>query len=50
MNPEMHPPLTEHQIKTMIKVAKKTRGYAFAHRSQHKVGASVLTASGAIYG
>lgn len=34
----------------MIRVATKTRDNAFAHRSQHKIGASVLTGSGEIFG
>lgn len=34
----------------MIQIAKETRENAFAHRSKHKIGASVLTKSGEIYG
>lgn len=43
-------PLTEKEIKKMIQVAKKTRKNAFSHRSMHKIGASVLTMDGKIYG
>ncbi len=42
--------LTTYQIKEMIAVAKKTRNFAFSHRSMHKIGASVLTSDGNIYG
>lgn len=42
--------LTENQIKEMLAVAKKTRNFAFSHRSMHKIGASVLTSDGNIYG
>jgi len=42
--------LTKKQIQEMIVMAKKTREYAFSHRSMHKIGASVLTADGKIYG
>jgi cytidine deaminase len=42
--------LTKQQIEQMIAMAKKTRNYAFSHRSMHKIGASVLTADGKIYG
>ncbi len=42
--------LTKDVIDKMIKMAKKTRNYAFSHRSMHKIGASVLTADGKIYG
>ena len=47
-NIEKH--LSTKQIKEMIAVAKKTRQYAFSHRSMHKIGASVLTKNGEIYG
>jgi hypothetical protein len=30
-------PLTEKEIKELIKVAKKTRKNAFSHRSMHKI-------------
>ncbi len=43
-------PLTKQQIEEMISVAKKTREFAFSHRSMHKIWASVLTADGKIYG
>jgi cytidine deaminase len=42
--------LTKKQIKEMLAVAKKTRSFAFSHRSMHKIGASILTADGNIYG
>jgi len=42
--------LTKEQIEHMIAVAKKTRNYAFSHRSMHKIGASVLMADGKVYG
>ncbi len=43
-------PLTKKQIEDMISVAKKTREFAFSHRSMHKIWASVLTTDGKIYG
>ncbi|HPC34100.1 MAG TPA: cytidine deaminase [Candidatus Absconditabacterales bacterium] len=43
-------PLVEKEIKELIKVAKKTRKNAFSHRSMHKIGASVLTMDGKIFG
>lgn len=43
-------PLTKQQIEEMISVAKKTREFAFSHRSMHKIWASVLTSDGKIYG
>ena len=43
-------PLTEKEIRQMIKSARETREKAFAHRSGHKIGASVLTDTGEIYG
>lgn len=42
--------LSKEQIDHMIAVAKKTRNYAFSHRSMHKIGASVMTADGKVYG
>lgn len=42
--------LTQKEIKAMIKVALKTRKFAFAHRSNHQIGASVLTVEGKIFG
>lgn len=42
--------LTDREIQRMIKVAKETRKRAFAHRSNHKIGASVLAANGEVYG
>ena len=42
--------LTEEEIKKLITVAKKTRKFAFSHRSMHKIGASVLTADGRVFG
>ncbi len=41
--------LSQEQIQKMIKVAKKTRNFAFSHRSMHKIWASVLTTDGKIY-
>ena len=43
-------PLTEKEIRQMIVVARKTRLHAFCHRSGHKIGASVLTDTGEIFG
>ena len=45
-----NPWLTEKEIKQLIKVASKTRMNAFCHRSKHKIGASVLTIDGKIFG
>jgi len=42
--------VTKKQIEQMIAMAKKTRQYAFSHRSMHKIGASVLIADGKVYG
>lgn len=42
--------LTDTQIQDLIAAATKTREYAFAHRSIHKIWASVLTADGKIFG
>ena len=42
--------LTKKEIADMMKMAKKTRKFAFAHRSLHNIGASVLTTDGKIYG
>ena len=43
-------PLTKQQIQEMIDVAVKTRNFAFSHRSMHKIGASVLTTDGKLFG
>jgi cytidine deaminase len=43
-------PLTEKEIKDMIKIAKETRKNAFSYRSMHKIWASVLTIDGKIFG
>jgi cytidine deaminase len=45
-----NPWLTEKEIKALVKVATKTRKNAFCHRSNHKIGASVLTCDGEIFG
>ncbi|MBI5793816.1 cytidine deaminase [Candidatus Uhrbacteria bacterium] len=42
--------LTEKEIRQMIKIARATRSKAFAHRSGHKIGASVLTDTGEVFG
>ena len=41
---------TDKEIHEMIKVASKTRNNAFCHRSNHKIGASVLIDDGQIFG
>jgi cytidine deaminase len=41
---------TKTEIREMIRVATEARENAFAHRSKHKIGASVLTGSGEIFG
>ena len=41
---------TEKEIRQMIRSAKETRTKAFAHRSGHKIGASVLTDRGEVFG
>lgn len=43
-------PLTKAQVQKLIAVAKKTRDFAFCHRSNHKMGASVLIADGSVFG
>ncbi len=43
-------PLTDQQISEMIEIAKNTREFAFSHRSNHKVWASVLTRDWKIFG
>jgi cytidine deaminase len=45
-----NPWLKDNEVAELIKVAKKTRENAFCHRSKHKIGASVLTAEGKIFG
>lgn len=42
--------LTEEEIEKMIKSAKETREKAFLIRTEHKIGASVLTKEGDIFG
>jgi len=41
--------LRDEEVKKLIEVASKVREYAFCHRSNHKIGASVLTQDGQIY-
>jgi homotetrameric cytidine deaminase len=43
-------PLTETEITKLIDAARKAREHAFVHRSNHAIGASVLTESGDVYG
>lgn len=45
-----NPWLTDKEVQALIDVASKTRENAFCHRSKHKIGASVLTAEGKIFG
>lgn len=45
-----NPWLSDEEVKKMIKIASKTRENAFCHRSKHKIGASVLTYDGDIFG
>ena len=45
-----NPWLKDEEIRQLIDVAKKTRLNAFCHRSKHKIGASVLTNDGKIFG
>jgi len=45
-----NPWLSDEEIKQLIKVASKTRLNAFCHRSKHKIGASILTTDGKIFG
>jgi len=42
--------MTNDKIKKLIAVAKQTREFAFVPESKHKVGAAVLTKTGAIFG
>jgi cytidine deaminase len=42
--------LTHKEIHKLISIARDARTHAFCHRSGHKVGASVLTDNGKIYG
>jgi cytidine deaminase len=42
--------LSLEQIHALLDMAKKTRNFAFSHRSMHKIWASVLTADGEIFG
>jgi hypothetical protein len=37
MQKKLKCPLTKKQIEEMISVAKKTREFAFSHRSMHKI-------------
>lgn len=45
-----NPWLTDKEVKQLIEVATATRLNAFCHRSKHKIGASVLTSDGKIFG
>lgn len=45
-----NPWLTDKEVADLIKVARATRENAFSHRSKHKIGASVLTSDGKIFG
>lgn len=45
-----NPWLSDDEVEALIKVAKKTRLNAFCHRSKHKIGASVLSTTGEIFG
>ena len=45
-----NPWLTDKEVEQLIEVASKTRMNAFCHRSKHKIGASVLTTDGKIFG
>lgn len=49
-NKKLNIDITQKQIDDLIKVATKTRKFAFSHRSMHKIWASVLTADGKIFG
>lgn len=42
--------LTDKEVEQLIHAAAKARMNAFCHRSKHKVGASVLTTDGKIFG
>ncbi|MFC1733602.1 cytidine deaminase [candidate division KSB1 bacterium] len=42
--------INKKEITALIEEAKKVRKYAFSHRSEHKIGASVLTYDGEIFG
>jgi cytidine deaminase len=48
--PTPNPWLTDKEVEQLIKVAAKTRMNAFCHRSKHKIGASVMTFDGQIFG
>ena len=41
---------TDKEVEALIKVASETRMNTFCHRSNHKIGASVLTSDGKIFG
>ncbi len=45
-----NPWLTDKEVEKLIEVASKTRMNAFCHRSKHRIGASVLTSDGQIFG
>lgn len=45
-----NPWLTDKEVADLIAVAGKTRLNAFCHRSKHKIGASVLTTDGRMFG
>lgn len=49
-NQTYNPWLTDNEVRQLIEVASKTRMNAFCHRSKHKIGASVLTYDGKIFG
>ena len=42
--------IEKKEIDMLVREARKTRKFAFAHRSEHKIGASVLTYDGQIFG
>lgn len=44
------PPLTEEQTRKLIEEATKFRDNAFAPRSSHRIGASVLTTDDNYFG
>lgn len=41
--------LTDAEVEKLIEVAMRAREHAFCHRSNHKIGASVLTRDGCIF-
>jgi len=42
--------LNKEEIEKLIEVAREARKNAFAHRSNHKIGAAVLTTDGEFFG